>query len=67
MKPLKYAEKMYQFAGLSMTTEMKSWIITNTQVKLLRIVCTNVDQNLIANQCNFRAKYLQNGEENWTK
>jgi len=30
----------------------------------LRVVCTNVDQNLIADQRNFRAKYLQNGEEN---
>jgi len=26
----------------------------------------NVDQNLIADQRDFRAKYLQNGEENWT-
>jgi len=29
-----------------------------------RVVCTNVDSNLIADQHNFRAKYLQNGEEN---
>jgi len=27
-------------------------------------VCTNVDQNLIADQRNLRAKYFQNGEEN---
>jgi len=27
-------------------------------------VCTNVDQNLIADQRNFRAKYLQSGKEN---
>jgi len=27
------------------------------------VVCTNVDQNLIADQRNFSAKYLQNGEE----
>jgi len=30
----------------------------------LRVVCTNVDQNLIADLSNFRAKYLQNGEKN---
>jgi len=29
-----------------------------------RVVCTNVDQNLIADQRNFSDKYLQNGEEN---
>jgi len=29
-----------------------------------RIVRTNADQNLIADQRNFRAKHLQNGEEN---
>jgi len=32
-----------------------------------RVVCTNVDPNLIADQRYFKAKYLQNGEENWTK
>jgi len=31
----------------------------------LRIVCTKVYPNLIADQRNFRAKYLQNFEENW--
>jgi len=31
---------------------------------LFWVVCTNVDQNLIADQRHFRAKYLQNGEEN---
>jgi len=30
----------------------------------LRIVCANVDPNLIADQRSFRAKYLQDGEEN---
>jgi len=29
--------------------------------------CTNVNQNLIADQRSFRAKYVQNGKENWTK
>jgi len=33
----------------------------------LRVACTNVDQNSIADQRNFRAKYLHNSEENWTK
>jgi len=28
---------------------------------------TNVDQNLIADQHNFKAKYLQNGMENQLK
>jgi len=28
------------------------------------VVCTNVDQKLIADQRNFKAQYLQNGEEN---
>jgi len=38
----------------------------NTAHKLncLRAVYTNVDPTLIANQRNFKAKYLQNGEEN---
>jgi len=31
------------------------------------VVCTNVDQNFIVDQRKFRTKYLQNGEENWTK
>jgi len=30
-----------------------------------RIVCTNVDPHLIADQRKFKAKYLQNGEKNW--
>jgi len=30
--------------------------------KSFRAVCTNVDPALIADQRNFRAKYLQNGE-----
>jgi len=29
------------------------------------VVCTNVDPSLIANQRNFRAKYLHNGEESF--
>jgi len=29
-----------------------------------RSICTNVDPTLIMDQCNFKAKYLQNGEEN---
>jgi len=33
----------------------------------LWLLCTNVDQTLISDQGHFRAKYLQNGEENWTK
>jgi len=33
-------------------------------VLTLRVVCTNVDPHLIADQRNFRVKYLQNGEEN---
>jgi len=33
-------------------------------VNYVRVLCTNVDQNLIADQRNSRAKYLQNGEEN---
>jgi len=32
-----------------------------------KVVCTNVDPNLIADQRNIRDKYLQNCEENWTK
>jgi len=28
-----------------------------------RVVCTNVDLTLISDQCNFKAKYLQNDEE----
>jgi len=32
--------------------------------KTITVVCTNVDQDLIADQHNFRVKYLQNGEEN---
>jgi len=36
-------------------------------MNVLRGVYPNFDQKLIADQCNFRAKYLQNGEENWTK
>jgi len=32
-----------------------------------KVVCTVVDQNLIADQRNFGARYLQNGEKNWTK
>jgi len=35
--------------------------------QLLRVVCTNVHQNLIADQRHFKAKYLQKVEENWTK
>jgi len=31
---------------------------------ILRAVCTNVNPHLIADQRNFKAKYLQNGEEN---
>jgi len=27
-------------------------------------LCTNVDQNLIPDQCNFRIKYLQSNAEN---
>jgi len=30
-------------------------------------LCTSVDQNLIADQRNFRVKYFQNGEKYWTK
>jgi len=30
----------------------------------IRDVCTNVDSTLIADQRNFKAKYLQNGEKN---
>jgi len=30
----------------------------------VRVEWTNVDENLMANQLNFRAKYLQNGKEN---
>jgi len=39
----------------------------STQVKKYRLrslVCTNVDPNLIADQRNFKAEYLQNGEKN---
>jgi len=41
--------------------------LENLTTDRCRVVCTNVDQNLMADQRNFRAKYLQNGEENWTK
>jgi len=33
----------------------------------LWVICTNVDPNLIADRRTFKAKYLQNSEENWTK
>jgi len=33
----------------------------------LRAICNNVDPTLIAAQRNFKAEYLQNDEENWTK
>jgi len=32
--------------------------------KIEWVVCTNVDPYMIADQRNFRAKYLQNGEKN---
>jgi len=39
----------------------------NELIYTFRIVCTNIDPRLITDQRNFRAKYLQNGKENWTK
>jgi len=33
----------------------------------LRAVCINIDPSLIADQRNFKVKYLQNGEENLSK
>jgi len=39
------------------------YIIKNQQYKGRMY---NVDQNLIADQRKFRAKYLQSDEENWT-
>jgi len=38
-----------------------------SELEPLRVVCTNVDQRLIADQRNFRTKYLQNSEENLTE
>ena len=34
MKPIEYAEKIYQFVGLAMTDRMKRWIFSNTQVRV---------------------------------
>jgi len=44
----------------SLRVEIKKLIKNRT----VQVACTNVDQNLIADQCNFRDKYLQNGEKN---
>jgi len=40
------------------------WPLTISQFSILWAVCTNVDLTLIAHTCDFKAKYLQNGEEN---
>jgi len=49
----------------------KVWIIFDSFLLFLKIplesYAPKVDQNLIADQHNFRAKYSQNDEENWTK
>jgi len=42
-------------------------VMSSSSFKLdirLSVVCTNIDPNLITDQCNFRAKYLKNGEDN---
>jgi len=38
-------------------------IFAKTLILFYRIVCANVDQNLFADQQNFRANYLQNNEK----
>ena len=35
LKRLEYAEQIYRFAGLRMTSEMKDWIVSNTEVSIL--------------------------------
>jgi len=42
----------------------KSTILLTLLTEILSTVCTNVDPTLIADQRNFKAKYMQNGEEN---
>jgi len=37
--------------------------VLSTITKSFRVVCTNVDKNLISDHRNFKAKYLQNGEK----
>jgi len=49
---------------LARTSLILLLVQSSMQFYKLRIVCTNVDQNLIADQRNFRAKYLRNDEEN---
>jgi len=44
-----------------MNTEYRNF---NCRAVILRVGYINVDQNLIADQRNLRAKYLKNGEEN---
>jgi len=39
-------------------------VVLHFYVRSFWIVCTNVDPSLIADQRNFKAKYLQVGEEN---
>jgi len=45
------------------------FLLTNIfdSIYTLGVACTTVDQNLIAGHRSFRATYLQNSEENWSK
>jgi len=46
---------------------MKKKIHVGNEITKMVAVCIYADPYLIANQDNFGAKYMQNGEENWTK
>jgi len=44
-----------------------SSLIGNAWVLSLKVVCANIGLTFIVDQRNFKARCLQNGEENWTK